>query len=72
MVDDSVAQEALALIRDFQAAGKPVTALCTGTLVLARAEQSLEPFDLVAEQLQAQVRELSRAAARGSRTRRRT
>jgi len=43
-----------------------------GAVVLARAEQSLEPFDLVAEQLQAQVRELSRAASRGSRTRRRT
>ena len=31
-----------------------------GAVVLARAEQSLEPFDLVAEQLLAQVRELSR------------
>jgi AcrR family transcriptional regulator len=31
-----------------------------GAVVLARAEQSLEPFDLVADQLMAQVRELSR------------
>jgi len=31
-----------------------------GAVVLARAEQSLEPFDLVAEQLLAQVRQLSR------------
>ncbi len=33
-----------------------------GAVVLARAEQSLEPFDLVAEQLLDQVRALSRAA----------
>jgi len=33
-----------------------------GAVVLARAEQSLEPFDLVAEQLLDQVRTLSRAA----------
>jgi hypothetical protein len=31
-------------------------------VVLARAEQSLEPFDLVAEQLLDQVRVLGRAA----------
>jgi TetR/AcrR family transcriptional repressor of lmrAB and yxaGH operons len=34
-----------------------------GAVVMARAEQSLEPFDLVAEQLLAQVRELSGDAA---------
>jgi TetR/AcrR family transcriptional repressor of lmrAB and yxaGH operons len=33
-----------------------------GAVVLARAEQSLEPFDLVAEQLVEQVRTLSHAA----------
>lgn len=33
-----------------------------GAVVLARAEQSLEPFDLVAEQLVDQVRALSRSA----------
>jgi TetR/AcrR family transcriptional repressor of lmrAB and yxaGH operons len=33
-----------------------------GAVVLARAEQSLEPFDLVAEQLVDQVRTLSHAA----------
>jgi TetR/AcrR family transcriptional repressor of lmrAB and yxaGH operons len=33
-----------------------------GAVVLARAEQSLEPFDLVAEQLLGQVRELARGA----------
>jgi TetR/AcrR family transcriptional repressor of lmrAB and yxaGH operons len=35
-----------------------------GAVVLARAEQSLEPFDLVAEQLLGQVRELTRGAGR--------
>ena len=35
-----------------------------GAVVLARAEQSLEPFDLVAEQLVDQVRTLSHAAKR--------
>jgi TetR/AcrR family transcriptional repressor of lmrAB and yxaGH operons len=40
-----------------------------GAVVLARAEQSLEPFDLVAEQLIDQVRTLSRAA-KGPRPRR--
>jgi len=40
-----------------------------GAVVLARAEQSLEPFDLVAEQLLDQVRALSHAA-KGSRSRR--
>jgi TetR/AcrR family transcriptional repressor of lmrAB and yxaGH operons len=39
-----------------------------GAVVLARAEQSLEPFDLVAEQLLEQVRELGR----GSKGRRRS
>jgi TetR/AcrR family transcriptional regulator, lmrAB and yxaGH operons repressor len=34
-----------------------------GAVVMARAEQSLEPFDLVAEQLLAQVRQLSGHAA---------
>jgi AcrR family transcriptional regulator len=34
-----------------------------GAVVMARAEQSLEPFDLVAEQLLAQVRQLSGDAA---------
>jgi len=36
-----------------------------GAVVLARAEQSLEPFDLVAEQLLAQVRQLSGHPASG-------
>jgi len=40
-----------------------------GAVVLARAEQSLEPFDLVAEQLIDQVRTLSHAA-KGPRPRR--
>ena len=40
-----------------------------GAVVLARAEQSLEPFDLVAEQFVDQVRTLSHAA-KGSRPRR--
>ena len=40
-----------------------------GAVVLARAEQSLEPFDLVAEQLVDQVRTLSHAA-KGPRPRR--
>jgi TetR/AcrR family transcriptional repressor of lmrAB and yxaGH operons len=34
-----------------------------GAVVLARAEQSIEPFDLVAEQLLAQVRQLGGSAA---------
>jgi TetR/AcrR family transcriptional repressor of lmrAB and yxaGH operons len=40
-----------------------LVASCEGAVVLARAEQSLEPFDLVAEQLLAQVRELNRRSA---------
>ena len=40
-----------------------------GAVVLARAEQSLEPFDLVAEQLLDQVRALSRSGDRPSRPR---
>ena len=36
-----------------------LVAASEGAVVLARAEQSLEPFDLVAEQLLEQVRELS-------------
>jgi TetR/AcrR family transcriptional repressor of lmrAB and yxaGH operons len=35
---------------------------CEGGVVLSRAEQSLEPFELVAEQLMSQVRQLSAAA----------
>ena len=37
-----------------------------GAVVLARAEQSLEPFDLVAEQLVDQVRALSRSRGVGN------
>ena len=37
-----------------------------GAVVLARAEQSLEPFDLVAEQLLEQVRQLSARGGRGN------
>jgi AcrR family transcriptional regulator len=36
-----------------------------GAVVMARAEQSLEPFDLVADQLLAQVRQLSQGATTG-------
>jgi AcrR family transcriptional regulator len=39
-----------------------------GAVVLARAEQSLEPFDLVAEQLLEQVRTLSRNGKRRARS----
>lgn len=39
-----------------------LVAASEGAVVLARAEQSLEPFDLVAEQLVDQVRAFSRAA----------
>jgi TetR/AcrR family transcriptional repressor of lmrAB and yxaGH operons len=35
-----------------------LVACCEGAVVMSRAEQSLEPFDLVAEQLERQVREL--------------
>jgi TetR/AcrR family transcriptional regulator, lmrAB and yxaGH operons repressor len=38
-----------------------------GAVVLARAEQTLEPFDLVAEQLVDQVRALSRVGEQGAR-----
>jgi hypothetical protein len=45
-----------------------LVASCEGAVALSRAEQSLEPFDLVAEQLLAQVRSLAAAAtaSRGS------
>jgi TetR/AcrR family transcriptional repressor of lmrAB and yxaGH operons len=39
-----------------------------GAVVLARAEQSLEPFDLVVEQLVDQVRALSRVGDPGARS----
>ena len=43
-----------------------------GAVVLARAEQSLEPFDLVAEQLLEQVRALSASGKRRAGSRRRS
>jgi AcrR family transcriptional regulator len=39
-----------------------LVASCEGAVALSRAEQSLEPFDLVAEQLLARVRSLAAAA----------
>jgi len=44
-----------------------LVAASEGAVVLARAEQSLEPFDLVAESLLDQVRALSRSADRPGR-----
>ena len=46
-------------------------ASCEGAVALSRAEQSLEPFDLVADQLMRQVRVLARPRrARPARTQR--
>ena len=45
--------------RDAARFAATLVASCEGAVVLSRAEQSLEPFDLVAEQLQEQVRALS-------------
>jgi TetR/AcrR family transcriptional repressor of lmrAB and yxaGH operons len=52
---------------DAQRFAAMLVASSEGAVVLARAEQSLEPFDLVAEQLVEQVRALSRQAAASSR-----
>ena len=46
--------------RDAARFAATLVASSEGAVVLARAEQSLEPFDLVAEQLLEQVRELNR------------
>ena len=51
---------------DAQRFAAMLVASSEGAVVLARAEQSLEPFDLVAEQLVEQVRALSRQAAASS------
>jgi AcrR family transcriptional regulator len=48
---------------DAQRYAAVLVASSEGAVVLARAEQSLEPFDLVAEQLLEQVRALRRAAS---------
>ena len=48
---------------DAQRFAAVLVASSEGAVVLARAEQSLEPFDLVAEQLVDQVRALSRVAS---------
>jgi TetR/AcrR family transcriptional repressor of lmrAB and yxaGH operons len=52
---------------DAQRFAAMLVASSEGAVVLARAEQSLESFDLVAEQLVEQVRALSRQAAASSR-----
>jgi TetR/AcrR family transcriptional regulator, lmrAB and yxaGH operons repressor len=51
--------------RDAQRFGAVLVASSEGAVVLARAEQSLEPFDLVAEQLLDQVRALRPAGEAG-------
>jgi TetR/AcrR family transcriptional regulator, lmrAB and yxaGH operons repressor len=53
--------------RDAQRFAAVLVASSEGAVVLARAEQSMEPFDLVAEQLLDQVRALSPAAKAGAR-----
>jgi TetR/AcrR family transcriptional repressor of lmrAB and yxaGH operons len=53
--------------RDAQQFAAVLVASSEGAVVLARAEQSLEPFDLVAEQLLDQVRALSPAGEAGAR-----
>jgi len=55
---------------DAAAFAATLIAACEGAVILARAEQSLEPFELVAAQLLAQVRVLAGAdpPARGSRS----
>jgi TetR/AcrR family transcriptional repressor of lmrAB and yxaGH operons len=49
---------------DAQRFAATLVAASEGAVVLARAEQSLEPFDLVAEQLLIQVRALNRGSGR--------
>jgi hypothetical protein len=49
---------------DAQRFAAVLVASSEGAVVLARAEQSLEPFDLVAGQLVDQVRALSPVSAR--------
>ena len=44
-----------------------LVATCEGAVALSRAERSLEPFDLVAEQLLDQIRRLPRRGAQSSR-----
>jgi hypothetical protein len=53
---------------DSQGFAAVLVASSEGAVVLARAEQSLEPFDLVAEQLVDQVRTLSRVGDPGPRS----
>jgi TetR/AcrR family transcriptional repressor of lmrAB and yxaGH operons len=53
--------------RDAQRFAAVLIASSEGAVVLARAEQSIEPFDLVAEQLLDQVRALSPAGEAGAR-----
>jgi TetR/AcrR family transcriptional regulator, lmrAB and yxaGH operons repressor len=53
--------------KDAQRFAAVLVASSEGAVVLARAEQSLEPFDLVAEQLVDQVRALSRVGEPGAR-----
>ena len=54
--------------QDAQRFAAVLVASSEGAVVLARAEQSLEPFDLVAEQLVDQVRALSRVGDPGARS----
>jgi AcrR family transcriptional regulator len=53
---------------DAQRFAATLVAASEGAVVLARAEQSLEPFDLVAEQLLDQVRELKARSGRRRRS----
>jgi TetR/AcrR family transcriptional repressor of lmrAB and yxaGH operons len=53
---------------DAQRFAAVLVASSEGAVVLARAEQSLEPFDLVVEQLVDQVRALSRVGDPGARS----
>jgi TetR/AcrR family transcriptional regulator, lmrAB and yxaGH operons repressor len=52
--------------RDAARFAATLVASSEGAVVLARAEQSIEPFDLVAEQLMEQVRELNRGDRPGT------
>ena len=52
---------------DAQRLAAVLVASSEGAVVLARAEQSLEPFDLVADQLMEQVRDLQAKADRSAR-----
>ena len=49
--------------RDAARFAATLVASCEGAMALSRAEQSLEPFDLVAEQLLEQIRSLARRVA---------